>query len=189
MEFFRVVTDPSAGDAWFPDEPFTSDNLQLDAREFTLGRPYAGAAPHRLRLAKPGRATGFTLAAFDMPIVSRELGLAMNELSPLEIQRLPITVDGYGEGWEILNVTSVVPCLDENHSVIQRWTRQDARPEKVGTYRMVTNLTIDASRATGKDIFRVAGWEIALVVSGRVKRAIEVLPGLAIAFRLVGETM
>lgn len=59
---------------------------------------------------------------------------------------------------------------------------KDGRPEKVGQYLMVTNLTINPDRTDGQDIFRIRGWEIALIVSEEIKRSIEGMPNLGVVF-------
>ncbi len=185
MTFFRVVDNPAVGDLWFPDEPLSEDGLEIDSREFTQGRPYVGPPPCRVPLAQQGRPTEFTLAAFDMPIISQRVGRMLDDFCHAGIQRFPVAVGPFSSGYEILNVTSTCLCIDEQKSEILRWTDEDRRPDKLGTYRMITNLTIDASRVVGEHIFRVRGWEIALIVSDDVRTAIEGTCDLGVLFEAV----
>jgi hypothetical protein len=185
MKFFRLLGDPSRSGKWLPAEPLSTDNVEIDAREFTKGKPYYGPSPCRVPIAQQGIPTEFTLAAFDMPIVSRRLGSILDSICPGAIQHFPVTVGECCSTYEILNVTTVAHCIDETRSDIMKWKPEDRRPEKVGMYRMVTNLTINPDRAGSNHIFRLGGWEIALVVSDDVKKAIEGTRDLGIVFGAV----
>ena len=72
--------------------------------------------------------------------------------------------------------------MDETRSEIMRWKHEDGRPDKVGRYRMVGNLTIDPTRVRNRHIFRIDDWEIALIVSERLKIALEAIPELGVVF-------
>jgi hypothetical protein len=184
-DFFRIVVNPALQDAWFPDEPLTQDGQEIDAREFIAGKPYHGPRPWRVPLASVGRRTDFTLAAFDMPIVGQCLGDELEQAAPGAVQRFPVAIDSVASGYEILNICCTVECLDEHRSDTMRWEQHDGRPEKVGEYRMVADLTIDPLRAEGYEMFRLRGWEIALVVSDRIRRVLLGGFDLGIAFRPV----
>jgi hypothetical protein len=72
------------------------------------------------------------------------------------------------------SVLPVIECLDERRSEFSQWTANDHRPDKVGQYRMVTRLRIvTASLAPDAHILRIAGLQIALVVSETIKSAME----------------
>jgi hypothetical protein len=88
-------------------------------------------------------------------------------------------------GYEILNAVCSEACLDESGSEVMKWKPEDGRPDKIGEYRMVTNLTIHPNHTNSRHIFRIRGWEIALIVSEDLKKAIEYLPNLGIVFETV----
>ena len=119
-----------------------------------------------------GTRVGFNFAAFDMLISPAVVNEKLEELVGPAIQRIPVVV-GEDQSFEILNVCERVACLDDSRSQVMRWTASDGRPDKVGQYRMVIGLKIDGSRVEGRQIFRVAGWGIALIVSDDVKRLLE----------------
>lgn len=63
---------------------------------------------------------------------------------------------------------------DRWHVGVMKWTEEDDRPDKLGDYRQVINLTLSPELIPpGIDIFRVAGWTVALIVSETVKLAME----------------
>jgi hypothetical protein len=47
---------------------------------------------------------------------------------------------------------------------------------------MVMNLKIDPARAVNRHVLRIRGWEVALLVSERVKTALEAIENLGVIF-------
>jgi hypothetical protein len=185
LHFYRILADPNAVDRWFLDEPVGQQGRQIDARAFLQGSRYIGPPPADVPIQRVGREVTFNLAAFDMPVVSGELGRFLLEAAPQEIELFPVTVGSTIPGFAILNVVSIQDCLDETKSNVLKWKPEDARPDKVGQYRMVTNLTIDPQRTSGRNLFRVAGWKIALIVSEKIKAALDGSKELGIVFESV----
>jgi hypothetical protein len=70
-------------------------------------------------------------------------------------------------------VATTIKCVDEKESDIMWWTEADERPDKIGQYRMITKLKIVPDLVQESQMFRVEGWEIALVISETVKVALE----------------
>jgi hypothetical protein len=183
--YYWVLADPYMRERWFPDEPLAEDGSVIDAREFTQGRRYSGPNPVLIPLAiKKGLRPEFTFAAFDMPVVSERVGKVLEAHCPHEIQRIPVRIDTLS-GYEILNITVTISCINENLSVVTKWKCEDGRPEKVGEYRMISELMIDPSFVREVEIFRIKGWEIALIVSEKVKQTLEKLPNIGVIFQVV----
>jgi hypothetical protein len=185
MEFFRVLSDMSRADFWFFGDPLTRDGAEIDARDFTNGTRYAGPVPYRVPLTEKGLPRAVTLAAFDMPVVSRQIGEILQSICPGEIERFPVMVDLDGEQLEILNAVQTVNCVDEKRSCTVKFGPDGPRPDRAGDYELVSDLRIDAERAGNNSIFRLAGWQVALIVSNTVKQAIEGIPNLGIVFESV----
>lgn len=99
-----------------------------------------------------------------------------------EVQGFPVTIGSLPSEFEILNAMYTEACVDESRSEILRWHAEDGRPDKVGRYRMISNLTVDSSRVNNRHIFRVKDWEVALIVSEKVSEALQSLPNLGIVF-------
>lgn len=182
MSFFQLDVDPTLEDVWFLGEPLTKDGEELDARIFINGIPYTGKPPYRVPVSKPGRSVQFNFAAFDMPVISDVIFTILHQICPDEFESFPVVIDSFDRGFSILNVVSVCKCIDERRSYIMRWGPEDGRPDKVGQYRMVTDLTIKKSMAQGRNIFRLEGWEIALIVSQAVKTQVETLSETGLVF-------
>lgn len=183
--YYRVTQDMSKGDRWFLGIPQADDGTEIDARLFTGCKPYAGPLPKVVPIDNPGYEWGFNLAAFDMPVVSKDVIEAILSLSEGRCERYPVDVAGIKDKYIILNVLDSSRCIDEEKSEIMRWPANGRRPELAGRYRMITNLTIDPARTNGSHIFRLVGWEIALIVSEKVKEAIANIPELGVVFQPV----
>ena len=180
--FYRVLADPKMGGRWFLDEPLAHGNRPIDARKFTQGVVYEGPTPVSVSVAQPGDVVNFNLAAFDAPITSERVASVIQQYAMGNVQRFPVAIGGCKDRFEILNVTSRVKCLDENRSGIMKWTPQDGLPEKIGEYRMVTSLWVDPMSCQNAHIFRVQGWEIALIISSDVKESIGRVDNLGVVF-------
>jgi uncharacterized protein DUF1629 len=181
--YYRVEFDDTIADAWLLDEPW-SESGSIDADEFVEGRPYEGPAPVELPIYHRGRSVEFHLAAGDMPVVSSRVGDIVQRIAHEEIERFPVSIEGT-RGFEILNATIRVDCVDEKRSKFALFEADD-RSDKVGHYYWFEKLVIDPKRVGGKHVFRITRYELALIVSDSVKRALEPIDQLGVVFREVG---
>jgi hypothetical protein len=53
------------------------------------------------------------------------------------------------------------------------WGPEHGVPDRIGDYRNVVGLKIDAAKVAGANIFRPWGWTGVLIVSERIKLALE----------------
>jgi uncharacterized protein DUF1629 len=180
--YYRVLADPTKNDRWFLDDPLAENGQVIDAREFTRGTFYEGPRPAVVPIAQSGKVANFNFGAFDMPVTSERIAGTIQSFALNGIQVFPVTINSQDDRFAIINVLAKLRCLDEKLSEIMRWEPEDGRPDEVGQYRMITNLRIDPQRCRGSHVFRVEGWEIALIVSGDVKNAIECDCELGAAF-------
>lgn len=185
MRFYTILDDIDYPNRWFLRAPVNQNGAEVDPRLFTEGTRVAVAEPLVIRVRSAGHPLDFTLADFDMPVVRRAIGEILSQVAPTDIQRIPLAVEGHEGDYEILNVVTRRQALDESRSVITRWTEQDGRPEKVGQYFLVNRLKVDPQRTEGAAIFRLAGWEIAIVVSDEVRRALLAQEATGVKFREV----
>ncbi|MGB7268748.1 MAG: DUF1629 domain-containing protein [Albidovulum sp.] len=140
---------------------------------FTDAVPYRDKCPLTVPISNPGKPLDLSFAAHDMLVVSKRLGAALDDVCGNQTQRIPVTVEGSEEPYEILNILETAACLDEERSVVMYWGPEDDRPDKIGLYRMVAEIRIRPERLRDRDILRIAGWPLAVIVSERVRAAIE----------------
>jgi len=159
---------------------------EIDPRAFVFGKRYAGFQPLTIGARHTGRSVDFNFADFDMPVVRKSICRRVAADAGAGVQLVPVTVRESREEFEILNVVDVVECFDEGRSKFTKWTSEDGQPEKIGQYRMVAVLALDPRKARGHKIFRVQGWEVALIVEEQIKEILEEEKTSGIVFQAVG---
>jgi hypothetical protein len=152
--------------------PHNASGEEVDPRLFTEGRPIDLQANLHITKRQRGRSLDFTLADFDMPVVSAPLANLLLDVARDCIQLLPAQVEDEQDEFFILNVTRTVPCISDAHSGVMRWNQGDGRPEKVGQYRMVVNPVLTAASYSEETMFRAAGWQIMLLASDNLARVL-----------------
>ena len=200
--YFKIVDDVELPGRWFLNGLYDTSGRQLDSRDFTYGRLLT-VQPH-LRVSlwnddetvdvtsplyvgkrRQGKPLSFTYADSDMLVVTEAIANVLSSVAGHELQRFPVHVEDSCERFEIINVTSLVPCLDTTRSEVEWWTAEDFRPDKVGKARMVTRLTIDPDRVGDHHIFRPTEWDLVVIVSDVIKAALESQNVSGVRFREV----
>jgi hypothetical protein len=176
--FYRVLDAVEHPGRWHLRAPVTAAGEAVDPWQFTQARPLHDLPPLRVSVRYPGVPLSFTFAGFDIPVVSQEVQAALAGVGALQWVGVEVgDAPGASDEYLILNVLQKARCLDETRSQFTRWMPHDGRPDRMGSYRMVTQLAIDPERAPG-DVFRVDGWEVALIVSDAVRSALEPFSGI-----------
>lgn len=166
--------DVEAPNRWYLASPRSyNTGDRIDPRIFTAGKVVDSFQPMVIGMRRAGIPLNITYADFDLPIVDKPTAGLLEHEAEHDLQLIPITVEGSEEEYRILNVTSLVDCLDLASSEIQWWTLADGRPEKVGMPRMIATLKIDHSKVMDQRIFRIANWKIALIVSQEIRSLLE----------------
>ena len=184
MNYYEVHSDDAQyPDSWFLNEPRTVEGGELDPREFRYGTPYNGPRPAVVSVKKDGQRTAFHLGAFDMPVVTTEIADILENLAPGDIERYPVRVGDGITNYEIINIILQKACVDERRSGVMKWGPHDNRPDKIGQYRQLLPLFIDASRTDDSHIFRICGSLVEMIVSEKVKFALQGIDDLGIVFQ------
>lgn len=160
---------------WALGAPLDPEGREIDPWQFEKGRALElGFAP-RFPLLAHGTPLEFSSAAFGIPLVHGRVVRLFEDLdSRHEVQFIPAQVEGFSEPSFILNTLRTLRCIDEERSEeLEYWMPEHREPERVGEYRSVYGLKIDPEKAVGADIFRPWGWSVALIVSERLKQALE----------------
>jgi hypothetical protein len=175
VKYFDLFDDMSIPGRWALRSPVDERGQRIDPWQFDEGRPLSMKGPLTLPLARPGRALDFTSTGHAVPIVSEKVADLLRRLDLLkQAQLLPARVEGQSGPFFILNVLRVIRCIDDARCrEVRHWTPEDGQPEKVGEYRVVSGLRIDASTVGDAHIFRPWGWRVAIIISGHLKQAME----------------
>jgi hypothetical protein len=83
-------------------------------------------------------------------------------------------VDGFTEPYFLLNALRVIRCIDDARcEEVLYWLPKDNRPDKLGQYRNIRGLRVDPTKVGDSNIFRPWGWTVTLIVSERIKLAMQ----------------
>jgi hypothetical protein len=83
-------------------------------------------------------------------------------------------VEGQTEPYFILNILHVIRCIDDARcEEVSYWRPEDGEPELVGKYQNVSGLKVDPASMGALSICRPWGWTGAIIVTERVKQAME----------------
>lgn len=132
------------------------------------GRPILG-------IAHPGLPLDFSLTELATPVVTGRFVSLFEQLElGDEVQFVPAQVEGQTEPYFILNVLHVIRCIDDARcKEVSYWTAEDGEPELVGKYQNVRGLKVDPARIGDVSICRPWGWTGAIIVTERIKLAME----------------
>jgi hypothetical protein len=146
----------------------------VDPWVFTEGAPIPNPGLLKLPVDHPGKSLDFSLTGLAIPVVHVRVAAVFAELAPEDVQLFPVEIQGQPDQFCILVATRAIRCIDDAAcKEVELWTPEDGRPEKVGEYRDVYGMRIDASKVGDIQVFRTWGWTVALIVSEEVKDALE----------------
>jgi len=183
-KYFRLYDDMQESHPWFIEGPYNANNQLVDDNLFTGCQRYLDEIPQlHFKMVQYGKYENFTMAAFEIPVVSNAIGQLLNVHASQAVQLIPVTVQGRTDAHWIVNVIDKAFCLNEEDSTIMWWKAEDERPDKIGKYRMVTNLTLSKEKLTSSPIFRLGGWEAAIIIGEELKSLLEAASVTGVRFK------
>jgi hypothetical protein len=174
--YFDLWDDGSIPGRWHLSAPDLDINgREVDPWQFKQGGPVELDAPVQLHMVRPGHALDFSLTGLTVPLVSSSVVTLFKSLGLQdEVQFVPARVEGFSEPYFLLNVLNIIRCIDDARcEEVLYWLPEDNRPDKTGQYRNVRGLKVDPVRVGNASIFRPWGWTVSLIISARVKEAME----------------
>jgi hypothetical protein len=109
----------------------------------------------------------------------------LSEMAPDDVQLIPVDIEGQPDQYLLLVATRRLRCIDEKASQVQFWKPEDGLPEMVGQYYAVDDLHIDKAKVGKARVLRPEGWEVALIVSEDIKKALERMGATGTKFKEV----
>jgi len=181
MKYFELNDDINFPDRWYLGDIFKVDNWKL-----STSIP-ENAINMKIKLVRDGEEMDITFTeAYGVPIVSLKVREALDGIQGIAF--IPVQVQGKNCTTEyfVLVTTEVVECVDEINSEFQKFEENDpVRPEKAGEYRAFMKLRLDSSKIVDIDIFRLMNFEVAVVISERVKEKLESVSTTGLALTAV----
>ncbi len=173
--YFRLMDDVHIAGRWYLESPMDEQGMDIFPWQFLQAKILRWEKPLVLPLYRPGRALEFTQTGLNFVVVnSRFVSICERLGIQNEVQFVPARVEGHPEPYFVLNTLRILRCIDEARcEEFSFWGSEDGEPERVGHYRHVSGLKVDPEKIGNVSIFRPWGWTVPLVVSERVKLAIE----------------
>ncbi|KFA94024.1 imm11 family protein [Archangium violaceum] len=186
MKYYEIYDDVYIPGRWDLSMPLFKDGEDEGGREddderelfdiwrFKEGRVLEIERPIRLSMKPAGIALEYS-ESMGIPIVHRRVVSLFERLGlQKEVQFIPVEVEGQTESWFILNALHVIRCIDDARCDEVFYRRpEDGEPDRVGQYKNVRGLKVNPEQIGGAHIFRPWGWLVVLIVSERLKRAME----------------
>lgn len=169
-DFYRLVDDE--------DKPTLAlghpigEEGTVHAENFVVGKSYRGGRALSIECLAPGPIMDLSFAVYYMLVVRKAVGDAIFSVARNRFERIGVLPAGHSEELEILNILDRVDCIDLQQSVFEHTLSTVRDEEPLLHFKAFYKLRIDASRASGNDIFRPSGWPWAVIVSERIKNLI-----------------
>ncbi len=184
MEYFRLLSDLSFDERWYLGD------INLGIKEVWKFRggdiidlpKYEDLS---LEIDQSGIPLDFTETDADnVPIISLDFAECLVDFLN-EIQLIPVKIPKESKQYFILVIKNAIDCLDEKESEFLKFEKvNDIRPDLAGNYQVINNLKIDKSKIT-KNIFRLAKYDIVIIVNEKIKQILEDAKLTGLVFKLV----
>jgi len=175
MRYFKLFDDMRIHDRWELDSPIDKLGQEIWHGQFSQGIPLEIQTPAHIPLYAHGRALDYTTTALGIPVVHAKVKEIFERLGMQDhLQFFPATIEGQVDSYFLLNALRVIRCIDDTRcEAVFYYTEEDDEPERVGEYRNVRGMRIDPSQVGDTHFFRPWGWQITIIISERVKQALE----------------
>jgi hypothetical protein len=155
-------------------------------RDLTWARHVDVAPPLEITIAKRGIERDITLdIGAGAPILSTRAATVIRSLGFDDVELLPAVLEGRKDEYFVMNVLSVVKCVDEDRTqYVEKWTNDSYRADRTGEYKRLMGIVIHPSLATGRNLFRIWGsFAASIIVSRAMKEALEQNDVTGVRFR------
>jgi hypothetical protein len=185
--YYRITDDLGYPDRWHLGGIRDATGVDLELTSFAIAQSAGLAGPLVVEVFQTGIPLDFTFAAFDIPVLHQRALDVVTTHSKASVQVLSASVRRRPDPYGVLNVVQCIDCLDEQRSRFVKWTESDNNPYKIGQYRQVTHLRLNSAILGTANLFRVWGWNIALVCSSTLKTALESIRVTGVKFEQVSD--
>ena len=172
-QYFRLTLEVRIKGAWYLSTILDQEHEEILGSHFNQGKRFDKMTELTVIPNVVGKPVDFRETSFGVPIVSSTFANVVESLDPEAIQRIPVTVAPSTFGYEILNILTMLECIDHEHTLIEYYTEKDHVPEVVGRIKSIQHLTIRPDIVEGHHIFRLTERWTIIVVSEVLKKALE----------------
>ncbi|MGA2233265.1 MAG: hypothetical protein ABSH22_20370 [Tepidisphaeraceae bacterium] len=106
-------------------------------KDFTWARRVDVAPPLQISVLKTGAKRDVTFdIATSAPVLSARAAQILRSLGDEDIELISARVEGEADEYFVMNVLSLVKCLDEEKTqLVEKWTTDSYRPDRTGEYK------------------------------------------------------
>jgi len=170
---YRLWDDMPVPNRWVLGN-LREEGTLLAPGQLIAGKPVNITMPLSMGVLESGQPLDYSIDPRGTPVVTRRAAELLAPICGQQLQLIEVSVEGHPGPFFVANATRTAHCLDESRSRgASRWTAEDGQPERIGDYHAMDKLIIDPGRTGGLDLFRVAHYTVALIVSERLKNAME----------------
>lgn len=156
---------------WLLADPMTK-GAEFDTSVFTRGQRVDPPDEMSVKVELDGEPTDISWTTTTIPVVTDAVASLIESMSPGAVQWVPLQIEGHGHRM-IMNVVAMVPdCIDDDRTDVVRYPDDDN--ERPGQYHQIIGLHLKADLDPPHDIFRIAGWHVPIIITDRLKAALEV---------------
>ncbi|WP_223645963.1 imm11 family protein [Corallococcus sp. EGB] len=154
---------------------------------FVDGRVLPDPGTITTRISHPGEKRAFVFAGVEeTPIVSEAVANVFRALAPGDVQLFPVSIEGEGQRFFVVNAIKVVDAIDEaGCREVHHYDEDAPAPGYEGEYNWIYGLRIDPSKTEGAHVFRLKKFKTAFIVSEDIKNALEAVGNLGVSFERV----
>jgi len=168
LSYYELTDDINFPNRWYLGDIAVADNWKL-VQYLDPEREY------KIEVSRDGSEMDYTCnEAYGVSVVSKKFKDALAGIADITFAKANIIGKGSGSEFYIMAVPKELECIDEKESEFQKFEVNDpVRPDKAGEYRGFFKMVVNPDKCAGLNIFRVKGFNVAIVVSAEVKQKLE----------------
>jgi len=147
-----------------------SSGVEIDIWAYSKGIP-AKNEPVPFAINVCGQKVDFNLTAFGTIVISSKMAQILNHLCQQDIQLIPAIIENDTGKWYVLNVVSVIDCIDYDLSTVQYY--QEDETDRSGKPRGISKMIIKRNNVVGHHIFKPLNWLVSTIISSDLKTVLK----------------
>ncbi|HSH61357.1 MAG TPA: DUF1629 domain-containing protein [Acidimicrobiales bacterium] len=169
-QLYRLEWDSGQLNQWHLGRPRTIGDVPLVNGGVVRDDLLATAPGVVVPIYQEGDRLDISFATGDIPVAVPRVANLVAERAGDDVRVIPAQVEGAPGQFFALWVKNSIDCIDPERTIGTFWPDSS---ERAGQYRMIVDLKLRPDAAGDHQIFRVKGWEVAIIVTERLKAEVE----------------
>lgn len=186
MKYFRADFHLNPGTVWSLSDASLPDGKKVWGEEFRTGKRHQNIPGLAVRVHQAGLPLDFSFTPFGAIVVSERASVLLARHFADVVDLHPVAIIGENGQFYIANFFHIIQCLNVAKSGAVAIQKKSSNRSTDTTYMHVPKLVINRNQIPiSLDAFRIKGWTGPLLVSDRMKSAIEFEKFTGLFFELV----